>query len=114
MSNALSKIQPVKIDLSDSPLWHRWLQPLWAASQFLPAPFDASQIASDMVAYDAADTSSYRVELLAVLRHHLTAAKHTIEQDFLATHDGAVYVGQHARCIDALLRLLRDAGLQDM
>jgi len=108
MGDKLSKTQPLQIDLSDSPLWHRWLQPLWAASQFLPAPFDASQIASDMAAYDAADASGYRAELLTVLRRHLTAAKHTIEQDFLATHDGAVYVGQHARCIDALLRLLHD------
>ena len=43
-----------------------------------------------------------------LLRQHLAAAKTKIEQDFYRNNDGAIYVGQHARCIDDLLTLLHD------
>ncbi|MGB2289169.1 MAG: nucleotidyltransferase domain-containing protein, partial [Candidatus Puniceispirillaceae bacterium] len=104
----LSKTQPAKIDFSNSPLWHRWLQPLWAVKQTLPAAFDHAKIASELAALDRGEAKSYRVKLLAVLRQHLAAATTKIEQDFYSSNDGAIYVGQHARCIDGLLTLLYD------
>ena len=108
MGDTLSKTQPAKIDLSDSPLWHRWLRPLWAVKQTLPAVFDNAGIANELVTIDRSDATSYRTKLLALLRQHLAAAKTKIEQDFYCDNDGAIYVGQHARCIDGLLCLLHD------
>ena len=104
----LSKTQPAKIDFSNSPLWHRWLQPLWAVKQTLPAAFDLAKITSELAALDRGEATSYRVRLLAMLRKHLAAATTKIEQDFYSSNDGAIYVGQHARCIDGLLTLLYD------
>jgi [protein-PII] uridylyltransferase len=104
----LSEIQPAKIDLSNSPLWHRWLQPLWAVQQTLSAVFDNSDIANELAMMERSETPSYRAKLLAVLRQHLAVAKKKIEQNFYLNNDGAIYVGQHARCIDDLLTLLHD------
>ena len=106
--DVLSKTQPAKIDLSNSPLWHRWLRPLWAVEQTLPSVFDNADIQSELIRLDRSKATSYRAILLAVLRKHLAAAKTTIEQDFYLNNDGAIYVGQHARCIDDLLSLLHD------
>ena len=80
--DVLSKTQPAKIDLSCSPLWHRWLQPLMATKQTLPAVFDNANIASELATIDCGDATSYRAKLLVVLRQHLAAAKIKIEQDF--------------------------------
>ena len=104
--NTLSKTQLVKIDLSTSPLWHRWLQPLWAVKQTLPAVFDNEDISSELASLDRDHLTSYRAKLLTILRQHLAAAKKKIEQDFNRNNDGAIYVGQHAHCIDGLLSLL--------
>ena len=71
----LPKTQPVKIDLSNSPLWHRWLQPLWAVEQTLPTVFDSAVIVGELAAFDRGKTSSYRTKLLAVLRRHLADTK---------------------------------------
>jgi len=106
--DTLSKTQPAKIDLSNSPLWHRWLQPLWAVKQTLPAVFDNADLANELATIDRGDAPAYRAKLLAVLRQHLATAKTKIEQDFYRNNDGAIYVGQHARCIDDLLTLLHD------
>ena len=103
VGDKLSKTQPAKIDLSNSPLWHRWLQPLWAVKRTLPIVFDNVDIASELASIDCGDATSYREKLLAVLRRHLAAAKTKIEQDFYRNNDGSIYVGQHARCIDDLL-----------
>ena len=108
VGDKLSKTQPAKIDLSNSPLWHRWLQPLWAVKRTLPAVFDNVDIASEIASIDCSDATSYREKLLAVLRQHLAAAKTKIEQDFYRNNDGSIYVGQHARCIDNLLILLHN------
>ena len=59
----LSKTQPAKIDFSNSPLWHRWLQPLWAVKQTLPAAFDHAKIASELAALDRSEAKSFRVKL---------------------------------------------------
>ena len=107
-SDNLSKTQPATIDFSNSPSWHRWLQPLWAVKQTLPAVFDNAKIASELATIDCGDATSYRAKLLVVLRQHLADAKIKLEQDFYSNNDGAIYVGQHARCIDDLLRLLHD------
>ena len=88
--DTLSKTQPVKIDLSKSPLWHRWLQPLWAVKQTLPAVFDNANIGNELAAIDRGDAPPYRAKLLAVLRQHLAAAKTKIEQDFYRINDGAI------------------------
>ena len=104
----LSKTQPAKIDLLSSPLWHRWLQPTSAVKQTLPAVFDNAKIASELATINCGDKTSYRAKLLVVLRQHLADAKIKLEQDFYSNNDGAIYVGQHARCIDDLLRLLHD------
>jgi len=94
------------IDLVHSPLWHRWLQPLLAARQILPSAFDQVPIASHMAAVETSNKAAYRAALLAVVRDQLAAAKARLQQEFYATNDGALYVGQHARCIDDLLHLL--------
>ena len=73
----LSKTQPAKIDLSNSPLWHRWLQPLWAVKQTLPTVFDNADIATELATFDRGDATLYRAKLLAVLRQHLATAKTT-------------------------------------
>ena len=104
--NTLSKTQPTKIDFSNSPLWHRWLQPLWSVKQTLPAVFDNANISSELATIDCGDAALYRIKLLAVLRQHLATVEATIEQDFYHNNDGAIYVGQHARSVDDLLRLL--------
>ena len=101
--DTLSKTQLAKTDLSNSPLWHHWLQPLWAVKQTLPAVFNNADIAGELSALDRSDAPSYRAKLLAVLRQHLATAKKKIEEDFYRNNDGAIYIGQHARCIDALL-----------
>ena len=59
MGDTLSKTQPAKIDLSDSPLWHRWLRPLWAVEQTLPAVFNYEEIASELVVLGRSDAPSY-------------------------------------------------------
>ena len=41
--DTLSKTKLAKTDLSNSPLWHRWLQPLWAVKQTLPVVFDNAE-----------------------------------------------------------------------
>ena len=104
----LSKIRPAKTNLPNSPLWHRWLQPLWAVQQTFSAVFDNSYIANELAMVERDEASSYRAKLLAVLRHHLADAKTKIKRDFYLNNDGAIYVGQHARCIDDLLTLLHD------
>ena len=78
--DTLSKIQPAKIDLSNSPLRHRWLQPLWAVKQTLPAVFDNAVLANVLATINRSDTPEYRTKLLAALRQHLAAAKNKIEQ----------------------------------
>ncbi|GIR33692.1 MAG: hypothetical protein CM15mP46_6870 [Alphaproteobacteria bacterium] len=64
--DTLSKTQPAKIDLSDSPLWHRWLQPLWAVKQTLPAVFDNADITDELATIDRGDAPVYRAKLLTV------------------------------------------------
>ena len=112
VGDKLSKTQPAKFDLSNSPLWHRWLQPLWAVKRTLPAVFDNVDIASELASIDCGDATSYREKLLAVLRRHLAAAKTKIERDFYRNNDGSIYVGQHARCIDDLLILLHNEAVK--
>ena len=73
--DTLSKTQPPKIDLSNSPLWHRWLQPLWAVKQTKQAVFNNADIANELAAIDRSDAPSYRAKLLAVLRRHLASTK---------------------------------------
>ena len=108
VGDKLSKTQPANIDLLNSPLWHRWLQPLWAAKQTLPSVFDNAGMASELASIGRDDFTSYRAKLLKVLRNHLNEAKTKIKKDFFRSCDGAIYVGQHARCIDDFLSLLYD------
>jgi [protein-PII] uridylyltransferase len=95
-----------QIDLSDGPLWHHWLQPLQTVKQTLPPPFDGAGVASKMAAFSGQNKTAYRAALLDSLRAELATAKASIEQQFYETNDGAIYVGQHARCIDILLDIL--------
>ena len=92
VGDRLSNTQSVKINFSNRPLWHRWLQPLWAVKRTLPVIFDNVDIASELASIDCGDAKSYREKLLAVLRQHLAAAKTKIEQDFYRNNDGSIYV----------------------
>ena len=78
VGDKLSKTQPAKIDLSNSPLWHRWLQPLWAVKQTLPVVFDNADITSKLALINCSDATSSREKLLALLRQDLVAAKTNI------------------------------------
>ena len=93
----LSKTQLIKIDFSNSPLWHRWLQPLWAVKQASPAAFDHVKIASELATLDCGEAKSYRVKLLGMLRQHLAAATTKIDQDFYSSNDCLLYTSPSPR-----------------
>ena len=104
--DTLSKGQKLQNDLSNKPLWHRWLQPLQTVKQTLPAAFDRSYVIDKMAFAGDKNTVIYREALLQALRQQLAIATAKMKQDFYDNNDGAIYVGQNAQSIDILLEVI--------